>query len=63
MLLCLANKLFIEVSYKRLISSKYLKYYKSLCPCAFSCFYYLSNVFIGQDTLSAVLKFATFLKT
>ena len=51
---CLTNKLFVDGAYKNLIPGKYLnKSYKSnksyKCPSTFPSFYYLSNVFIGQD--------------
>ena len=58
LLLCLANKPFVDVAYKHLISGKYLnKSYKSLRVLVhFPLFSYLSNVFVGQDVTFPSVK-------
>ena len=63
LLLCLADKPFVDVAYKHLISGKYLnKSYKSLRVLVhFPLFSYLSNVFVGRILLSPVLKIANFI--
>ena len=57
-LLCLTNKLLADVAYKYPICSKYLnKSYITLSVLVhFLLFYYLSNVFIGQDDTFCSVK-------
>ena len=62
-LLCLTNKLFVDVGYKQLISGKYLdKPYKSLSVLVhFLLFIIYLTYLTVRIVLSAVLKFASFI--
>ena len=64
-LLCLTNKLFVDVAYKYLISGKYLnKSYKSLSVLVHILLFtiYLTYLLV-RVVLSAVLNFSSFLKS